>query len=89
MVQIVQVVVLQHVILAGKIRIDLFFKTKFYTCPFLFFRRRCYNGGQCLNGYGQAYCSCPYNYRGRRCELRYNPYNYVYLYYNPYQYGKK
>ncbi|CAF1086001.1 unnamed protein product [Adineta steineri] len=46
----------------------------------------CYNGGQCTNVYGQAYCSCPQNYRGRRCELRYSPYNYVYLYQSPYYY---
>ncbi|CAF3192693.1 unnamed protein product [Rotaria sp. Silwood2] len=48
----------------------------------------CYNGGRCANVYGQAYCMCPYNYRGRRCELRYSAYNYVYLYYYPYHYGK-
>jgi len=47
----------------------------------------CYNGGRCANTYNQAFCSCPQNYRGRRCELRYNPYNYVYLYHNP-TYGK-
>ena len=49
----------------------------------------CYNGGRCTNGYGLAYCMCPYNYRGRRCELRYSAYNYVYLYYHPHYYGKK
>ncbi|CAF3253743.1 unnamed protein product [Rotaria socialis] len=43
----------------------------------------CYNGGRCTNAYGQPYCSCGLNYRGRRCELRYNSQNYVYLYYNP------
>nr|BAK02162.1 predicted protein [Hordeum vulgare subsp. vulgare] len=48
----------------------------------------CYNGGQCVNAYGQPYCSCPQYYRGRRCELRYTPYNYVYLYYAPQYYGK-
>ncbi|CAF1586857.1 unnamed protein product [Rotaria sp. Silwood1] len=49
----------------------------------------CYNGGRCANAYGQAYCMCPYNYRGRRCELRYSAYNYVYLYHYPhYHIGK-
>ncbi|CAF2748074.1 unnamed protein product [Rotaria sp. Silwood2] len=43
----------------------------------------CYNGGRCVNGYGHPYCFCGYNYRGRRCELRYNTLNYVYLYYHP------
>ncbi|UJR31867.1 hypothetical protein I4U23_019341 [Adineta vaga] len=47
----------------------------------------CYNGGRCTNTYGQPYCSCPQNYRGRRCELRYTPYNYVYLYHSPQYYG--
>jgi len=58
---------------------------------FVFYLNRCYNGGQCVNTLGQAYCSCPYNYRGRRCELQYNQYNYLYLSQNPYYYyyGKK
>ncbi|CAF1430412.1 unnamed protein product [Adineta ricciae] len=43
----------------------------------------CYNGGRCVNAYGQAYCSCGQNYRGRRCELRHDRRNYVYLYHNP------
>jgi len=46
----------------------------------------CYNGGRCTDSYGQSYCSCPQNFRGRRCELRYNAYNYVYLYHSPYYY---
>lgn len=48
----------------------------------------CYNGGRCANVYGYTYCSCPFNYRGRRCELRSDYYNYVYLYYPPQHYGK-
>ncbi|CAF1070348.1 unnamed protein product [Rotaria sordida] len=48
----------------------------------------CYNGGRHINAYGQPYCTCPYHYRGRRCELQYSPYNYVYLYQYPQQYGK-
>jgi len=43
----------------------------------------CYNGAKCTNAYGQPYCSCGRNYRGRRCELRYNTHNYVYLNHNP------
>ncbi|CAF1655222.1 unnamed protein product [Rotaria magnacalcarata] len=57
------------------------------SCPRTCEAGWCYNGGRCNNLYGQAYCSCPQNYRGRRCELRYSQYNYVYLYHYPY-YGK-
>jgi len=43
----------------------------------------CYNGGRCGNAYGKPYCSCPQNYRGRRCEVKLNTHNYVYLYHHP------
>ncbi|CAF0817510.1 unnamed protein product [Adineta steineri] len=43
----------------------------------------CYNGGRCTNAYGQAYCACGKNFRGRRCELQNNKHNYVYLHHNP------
>ncbi|CAF1115222.1 unnamed protein product [Rotaria sordida] len=43
----------------------------------------CYNGGRCVNAYGQPYCFCGRNQRGRRCELQYSNLNYVYLYHHP------
>ncbi|CAF1413187.1 unnamed protein product, partial [Rotaria sordida] len=54
-----------------------------YLCAPRCNSRWCYNGGRCVNAYGQPYCICGRNYRGRRCELRYNQLNYVYLYQHP------
>ncbi|CAF3786824.1 unnamed protein product [Rotaria sp. Silwood1] len=42
----------------------------------------CYNGGRCVNTRGHPYCLCGRQYRGRRCELRYDKYNYVYFHHH-------